>query len=113
MNSKLKGRLIVEKLIELMFFVIVLSMDVCVLIAAVWASIWMILWIQTKLNQKKKQGPITAVLYDSKVENVVDIVVIDKGIRDYSEPIYETTTGMKYHFFCIQDDGKHIFIERG
>lgn len=64
-----------------------------------------------KLNEDS--DPITAVLYDSKVENVVDMISIDRENPIVYAPHIHDTKNTEYHFFCIQDDGKHIYIERG
>lgn len=85
--------------------------------------VWFICESERRNNKLRKQKPITAVLYDSKVNYVVDIVTINKPMDIIKYPDLRKGIigrgpddwGIKtknYHFFCIQDNGKHVFIER-
>lgn len=88
-----------------------------------------LLGFSRKNELSKCDDEITAVLYDSKVERVVKMVQIKehttvlylpkleearlKFVEEVFEPAFPEIKIIRFDFFCIQDDGKHIFIERG
>lgn len=79
-----------------------------------------------RIKSKLKPKLITVVLYDRLINNIVKTMVVpgfiqviklqNKNRHDLQDgkmvlSEYEPEFKM-YHFFCIRDDGKHVFIER-